>query len=85
MRRERNNIDITRIKYRYMLNNLQYIRNKLKKLEDDSLDLYAYTKETALINDEVIAKENFDAIKDNFQGIKTELREKLIFSVSKKI
>ncbi len=85
MKRERTNVDLTRIKYRYLLNNLQYIRNKLGKLEESSLDLYGYTKGNVLIDEEVIAQENFDAIKDNFQGIKTELRDKLIFSVSKKI
>ena len=85
MKRERINVDLTRIKYRYLLNNPQYIRNQLGKLEEASLDLYGYTKGNVLVDDEVIAKESFDAIKENFQGIKNELREKLIFSVSKKI
>ena len=77
--------EVKRVKYRYLLNNLQRIRSKLKVLESDSKDLYNYTNSFCKINDQCISKSEFDCIKDNFSSIKSELREKLIFSVSKKI
>ncbi len=68
-----------------MLNNLQRIRAKLRTLEEDSKNLYDYTNSNVKIDGLCICKENFDVIKDEFVNIKSELREKLMFSVSKKI
>lgn len=77
--------ELTRIKYRYMLNSIQRIKAKLKTLEQESKDLYNFTNSCAQIDDECICREDFNIIKDNFANIKTELREKLMYSVSKKI
>ncbi len=77
--------EVKRIKYRYMLNRLQTIRAKIKDLETSSKDLYSYTNSYCRINDECVVKEEFDSIKESFSDIKRELREKLIFNVSKKI
>jgi uncharacterized protein YecE (DUF72 family) len=77
--------EVKRIKYRYLLNSLQTIRAKLKNLEEDSKDLYAYTNSNIKIDGECIVKDEFEDIKNNFTNIKSELREKLMFNVSKKI
>jgi uncharacterized coiled-coil DUF342 family protein len=74
-----------RIKYRYLLNRIVNIRSKLKELEADSKELYTYTSESVKIDDECVGQETFDSIKNDFVSIKSELREKLIFSISKKI
>lgn len=77
--------EILRRKYRNLLNNLLYIRSKLKNLEEESNDLYTFTGSNINVDEKIIADENFTAIKNNFKDTKSELREKLIFSVSKKI
>ena len=77
--------EVKRVKYRYLLNSLQTIRAKLRNLEEDSKDLYATTNSDIKIDGECIVANEFEEIKDSFTNIKYELREKLMFIVSKKI
>ncbi|MBQ4030608.1 MAG: hypothetical protein II625_02525 [Bacilli bacterium] len=77
--------EVKRLKYRYLLNSLQRIRTKISNLEVDSVGLYNYVNSSFKVDDKCVEKERFDSIKDNFVNIKSELREKLIYSVSRKI
>ncbi len=77
--------EVKRQKYRYLLNRVQSIRAKTLKLEEDSKELNTYLSESFKVNDEAYAKEEFSEIKDQSNKIKKEQREKLIYSISKKI
>lgn len=77
--------EVKRQKYRYLLNRVQSIRAKTLKLEEDSKELNTYLSESFKVNDEGYAKEEFSEIKDQSNKIKKEQREKLIYSISKKI
>lgn len=75
----------TRIKYRYLLNSLYSISNKLNDVINEFNTLDKQLLETVKINDEQVDKENIELINDKFNNIKTNLNTILIKKVSEKI
>lgn len=75
----------TRIKYRYLLNSLYNINNKLNDVINEFNTLDKQLLETVKINDEQVDKENIELINDKFNNIKTNLNTILIKKVSEKI
>ncbi len=75
----------TRIKYRYLLNSLYSINNKLNDVINEFNTLDKQLLETVKINDEQVDKENIELINDKFNNIKTNLNTILIKKVSEKI
>ncbi len=75
----------TRIKYRYLLNSLYSINNKLNDVINEFNTLDKQLLETVKINDEQVDKEKIELINDKFNNIKTNLNTILIKKVSEKI
>lgn len=75
----------TRIKYRYLLNSLYSINNKLNDVINEFNTLDKQLLETVKINDEQVDKENIELINEKFNNIKTNLNTILIKKVSEKI